>query len=46
VQDQRAVYHCITRVVGGMFLLESDEAKEVLRRRELRDRLIEELTTV
>jgi len=32
VQDQRAVYHCITRVVGGMFLLESDEAKEVLRK--------------
>lgn len=26
VQYQRAVYHCITRVVGGMFLLEADES--------------------
>jgi len=32
VNHQRAVYHCITRVVGGAFLLESDEAKEVLRK--------------
>ena len=32
VQKQSAVYHCITRVVGGAFLLDEDESKEVLRK--------------
>ena len=32
VLKQCAVYHCITRVVGGLFLLDEEEAKEVLRK--------------
>jgi putative transposase len=32
VIDERAVYHCITRVVGGQFLLQDSQCKEVLRK--------------
>ncbi len=31
VEDVGAVYHCISRIVGGDFLLEGDREKEVLR---------------
>ena len=31
VRDQAAVYHCVTRVVGGAMLLDK-KAKEVLRK--------------
>lgn len=31
VDDAGAVYHCISRIVGGEFLLEGDREKEVLR---------------
>jgi putative transposase len=31
-QEGRAVYHCITRVVGGQFLLDDSGCKEVLRK--------------
>lgn len=30
-EDVGAVYHCVTRIVGGDFLLEGDREKEVLR---------------
>ena len=30
VVGQTAVYHCITRVVGGAFLLDDENCKEVL----------------
>lgn len=31
IDEERSVYHCMTKIVGGDFLLEGDREKEVLR---------------
>ena len=32
MEGESSVYHCMTRIVGGDFLLEGDREKEVLRK--------------